>query len=407
MGLFDSILKVAAPVAGGFFGGPAGAALGGALAGAVGGSGASQSGSATSTSQNKLDPRIDGMLFGQNGQPGMLSQYQNMLNQPGGQKAFQQAGSDYLNNYASQDMAAQRNAATGLMNGNAAPTANVSAYAVGNMVNAPNQNNLDLSGAYNNMIYGDAGANPYLNQHLQSAVDLTNAGFQKNQTDLTNNLMRNVMPSIRSNSVLAGQYGGSRQGIAEGNALSDYTNQLTNANLQLGLANSANTTGAQANSFNQGQDRALAAMQGLGAQQYGVASQNAATKNAAEFANVNNVQQANLANQQSQLATNAQNNAAAMGGAGLLGGLNSNAVGATNSDVARASGVNSLLTPYLGSTGSQTTSQPLYQNQAGNILGGALMGSQLFGGSGSSGAGAQPLDGLMKYFNIGPGVIGG
>lgn len=395
MGLLSSLAGIAAPIVGNMIAPGIGGVIGGALGGAI--SGSSSPSSLTSTNQNHLDPRIDGMLFGSSGQGGLLNQYQSYLNQPQSQalQQYGQTAGDYLNNYGGADMGAIRDAATGLMGGNAAPTANIGAYAVGNQVQAPGQNNLNLSGAYDHMINGDAGANPYLTKSLQNAVDMTNASFQKNQTDLTNNLMRNVLPSLRSNSVLAGQYGGSRQGIAEGNALSDFTNQLTNANLQLGLGNSANTTGQQANAFNQGQDRALAAMQGLGAQQYGVAGQNAATKNAAEFMNVGNVQQNGLANQQAQLTTNAQNNGAVLGGAGLLGGLSGQAYGAAtnnqNYGINRATQVNGLLAPYLGANSSSTSSQPLYQNTAGNVLGGAMLGGQMSGLLGSLGGGSSSL----------------
>lgn len=412
MGLLSSIASIAAPIAGTILGGPAGGAIGGALGGLLGGSSTTQAGTATTTNQNKLDPRIDSMLFGSNGSGGLLSQYQSYLNQPQSQplQQYGQAAGDYLNNYGAADMGAVRGTATGLMHGNSAPQAAAPAWAVGNQVQAPGQNNLNLSGAYDHMINGDAGANPYLTKSLQSAVDMTNAGFQKNQTDMTNNLMRNVLPSLRSNSVLAGQYGGSRQGVAEGNALSDYTNQLTNANLQLGLANSANTTGQQANAFNQGQDRALSAMQGLGAQQYATAFQNANTKNAAEFMNVGNVQQNNLANQQSQLATNAQNNGAALGGAGLLGGLSGSAYGtATNNQnygINRAGQVNGLLAPYLGANSSSTTSQPLYQNVGGNVLGGAMTGgllSNMFGGGNSTQMSGEKMGSIMDLLK--PGAL--
>jgi hypothetical protein len=111
--------------------------------------------------------------------------------------------------------------------------------------------------------------------------------------------------------------------------------------------------------------------------------------------NVGNVQQNNLANQQAQLATNAQNNGAVLGGAGLLGGLSGSAYGtATNNQnygINRAGQVNGLLTPYLGATGSNTTSQPLYQNTAGNVLGGAMMGGQLSGLLGSLSGGSSSL----------------
>jgi hypothetical protein len=352
----------------------AGAGLAGSLLG-----GKSQ----TITNQNQLDPRISGMLFGENGQDGLLKQYQGMLPLSQGQQAYQQSGNDYLSKYSGSDMGQVHDAAGRLLQGNSAALAGIPSYAVGNQIQAPSQNNIDLTPTYQSLLSG--GNNAALRDSLKFGTDLTSAQFQKNQTDLTNNLMRNVMPSIRSNSVLAGQYGGSRQGVAEGNALSDYTNQLTNANTQIGLANSANTTGQLANDYQQGQDRALSAAQGLGAQQYATAGQNAATKNAAEFMNVGNQFDASKFNAGTVNAVNGQNNAAALGGAGLLSGLSGQAQGAANSDVSRAQGVNGLLAPYLGANSSSTTNQPIYQNTGGNILGGALLGRGLFNAFGGGG----------------------
>lgn len=382
------------------------AALGTAALGAYSASkGSKQSGSSTSTTQQQLDPRIADKLFGANGDPGLLNQYQGMLNTPQSQplQSYGETAGNYLNNYGNYDLGAIRNSATGLMGGASAPTTSPTAWAVGGHIAAPSQNGIDLSGSYQSLLGG--GDTSALNKSMQSAVDMTNASFNKNQTDVTNNLMRNVMPSIRSNSVLSGQYGGSRQGIAEGNALSDYTNQLTSANTQLGAANSMNTTAQAAGAYQQGQDRALSATQGLGAQQYGVAGQNMANDMTAQLTNINNLAQTQLANQSSQLATNAQNNAAALGGAGLLGGLGSTAYGtATNNQnygINRATQVNGLLAPYMSANSSSSTSQPIYQNTAGNIIGGATAGLGLYntmnnaglfsgmGGSGAYGAGGQ------------------
>lgn len=366
---------------------------GGAIAGGlIAKSGSKQSGSATSTTQQQLDPRIADKLFGANGDPGLLNQYQGMLNQPQGLKDYQNASSSYLSQYGANDLGTLRDTATGLMSHTAAPmsgasSASLPAYAVGNMTQAPAQNGINLTGTFNSLLNG--GDNAALRNSLQYGTDLTNSQFAKNQTDVTNNLMRNVMPSIRSNSVLAGQYGGSRQGVAEGNAISDYTNQLTNANTQIGLANSANTTGQLAADYQQGQNRSLAAAQGLSQQQYTTALQDANTRNQAEFMNVGNSfdaskinagfgQQTNLANQQAQLATNQMNNGATLGGAGILGDLGSMASGAANSDVTRAQGVNSLLAPYMSANSGSTSSQPLYQNTAGNIFGGAAAGLGLY-----------------------------
>lgn len=509
MGFLSSLLPIAGAAVGNMIAPGIGGAIGGALGSAVGGSGSKQSGTSTATTQQQLDPRIQAMLFGTSGSNGLLSQYQSLLNTPQSDaaKAYAGAAGDYLTQYGSQGLGAINNAAMGLMSGSAAPQASPSAVAapatsnaamvsatpnvntllgsaaqtqaqeaapvgavVASQIKAPDQNNLSLAPAYQSMIYGNSAQNPYLTSSLQSAVDLTNASYQKNQKDLTNNLMRNILPSLRSNSVLAGQYGGSRQGIAEGNALSDYTNQLTNANTQLGLANSANTTGQQASSYENGQNRALTAMQGLGAQQYGVASENAGYQQQANItnaanqmnmdqfnanqqqqanntnaglqqqmslANLSNGQQTNLANQNAALQTNLanagyqqqtglsnasnqqqanltnagyqqqtslanlqallqsqqQNNSAALGGAGLLGGLLSQASGTVNAQdnygLARAQGVNSLLAPYLSANSSTSTSSPLYSNTTGNLLGGAMLGSQLknlFGGTDGSGS---------------------
>ncbi|HEY1181608.1 MAG TPA: hypothetical protein VGE56_04840 [Rhodocyclaceae bacterium] len=164
--------------------------------------------------------------------------------------------------------------------------------------------------------------------------------------------------------------------------------------------------GAKANAYETDSNRALSATQGLGAQQYGVASQDAQTKNQAEFMNVGNTydlgkfnaglaQNNNQFNaglqQQGQLTTNAQNNGSLLAGAGLLGGLTGQASATVNqsdnADLARAQGVNGLLAPYMSVNGSQTTSQPLYQNTGANMLGGALTGLGLynqFAGSGNS-----------------------
>ena len=359
-------------------------------------------------------------------------------------------------------------------------------------INAPAQNNIDLTGAYQNFISGASGNNPYLNSSLQAGVDLSNAGFNRNVNTLTDTLRRQVLPGIRSNSILSGQYGGSRQGIAEGNALSDFTRQLTDANSVLAAQNSANITGQLANTYNMGQDRALAATQGLGAQQYGVASQDAQMRQQANLANqaaanaaasqgyqgalsgalanagysqqanlanqaanqaaasqnaqlqqqagLNNYagdlaarqqtgnlyQQANLANQafanaaeqrnaeaqqraaefnaqlgqqnaqfnaqlgqganlanlQAQLGTNSLNQQGQLGGLGALSGLLGSVAGygqnADNFALNRAQQVNSLLAPYLSLGGSSTQSQPLYQNQGANILGGATAGLGLY-----------------------------
>lgn len=534
MGLFDKLLGVAAPIIGNTLlpgiGGALGSAVGGAIAG---GGGAKQSGNQTVTTQQMLDPRAQAILYGDgtDGNKGLLSQYQQFLNQPQGTgtSMLGQASQGFLGANAPDILNRLYAGSAGLMSPIQAPQVAqqqntnpfgtkvvwnpgqsvqapnaLQAAQVGSpqqvsgatvntpqgpqasmtgaaQINAPAQNNIDLTGSYQNFISGASGNNPYLNSSLQAGVDLSTAGFNRNVNTLTDTLRRQVLPGIRSNSILSGQYGGSRQGIAEGNALSDFTRQLTDANSVLAAQNSANITGQLANTYNMGQDRALAATQGLGAQQYGVASQDAQMRQQANLANqaaanaaasqgyqgalsgalanagysqqanlanqaanqaaasqnaqlqqqsgLNNyagdlaarqqtgnlyqqanlanqafantaeqrnaeaqqraaefnaqlAQQANLANLQAQMGTNNLNQQGQLGGLGALSGLLGSVAGygqnADNFALNRAQQVNSLLAPYLSMGGSSTQSQPLYQNQGANILGGAATGLGLY-----------------------------
>lgn len=463
MGFLSSIIKTAAPIVGGIFGGPVGSAIGGALGGALGGKsgGSTQSGTQTVTQQQQLDPRIQSILFGNgtSGNQGLLAQYQQLGQQPQNAQnaAFGGAAQNFLGSQGGGILSQLQGGANNLIGSSiqapqaqAAQSTSQSAMNPGlsrairpdaASINAPSQNSIDLSGAYGRFLGQDAGANPYLTRALQAGVDQTNSAFQKNQTDLTNNLQRNVLGGIRSNSVLAGQYGGSRQGVAEGNAISDYTNQLTNANLQLGQANSANTIGAQAQAFDRGQDRSLAALQGLSNQQYGVAGQNAGFQQQANqqyaanqqdtsktnqamlqnnnqfnaglqqqtaLANQAAQQQANLANQSSQQGANSLNSANQATGLGALSGLLGQAYGyGQNQDnfaLNRAGQVNSLLAPYLSANSSSSTNTPLYSNPGGNILGGAAAGLGLYNQFANLGGGSSGGNSGFNTFNVSPGT---
>jgi hypothetical protein len=377
-----------------------GAAL---LGGVLGGGGSKQSGSATSTStsQTTLDPAIQNLIFGGNGSQGLLSQYSALLNKPqdAGLAQYGNANNNYLGTYGAGDLNSIHSAAQGLMAGSGAPSAG-GGVGVGNVlwnqgatVNAPAQNNIDLTGSYNSFLNG--GDTSKLLSSLQAGNALTNQQLQQNQASLTDNLQKSVLPSIRGGAIAAGQYGGSRQGIAEGNAISDFTKQLNDSTTQIGLANSANNANALAANYENGQNRALAATQGLGAQQYGVASQNASMgqqanlanqavgNNAAQF-NASQTQQANQFNAGLQSQQNQQNNSAAVAGSGLLSGLLGQAYNTgssqNNYDLNQYSAINSLLSPYLNANATTTTtgSQPLYSNQGAGILGGVSSGLGIF-----------------------------
>lgn len=372
------------------------------------------------TTKQELDPRAQAIIYGDgtSANPGLLSQYQALGQSPqmAGSANFGHQSQQFLGTQGGNILGQLQTGSGNLLNSSiAAPQSagtqanNVSGAGViwnkGAQVSAPSQNGIDLSASYNKFINGDAGANPYLTKALQAGVDMTNTSFQKN-AGYAKDALDSSLSGIRGNSVLAGQYGSSRQGVAEGNALKSYSDQLTNANLQLAQTNSANTTGAQAQAFNQGQDRALAATQGLGAQQYGVAGQNAGYDQQARLQNqsianqtdqfnvnqLNNMSQFNAslgqsnnqfnAGQQAQSnALNSQNQQAGLAG---MSGLLSNTYGyAQNQDnyaINRAGQVNGLLGPYLGAGSSTNTTQPYASNTAANILGGATAGLGLYNG---------------------------
>jgi hypothetical protein len=391
----------------------------GALAGMADAKSSARAAAQGDTSQNKLDPRIEAILFGGAGNNGLLGQFQSLLNQPEGTTSAglgTLARQYLLNGSAGSDLEAIRQNSLNLLRGNQAPVATAvtasnpmwvtTPKAQAAQITAPGQNNIDLTGAFNSFLAGGTGAaeNPYLTKSLQAGADLANANFRTNLGDLTDTLQRRILPGLRDSAIGAGQYGGSRQGIAEGNALSDFTRQATDAAGKLGLANSANMIGAQAGQFDAGQNRALSALTNLSGQQYGVAGQNAAFRQQANLGNAdtdlraqlanqnagNNftlsnrdaLNQFGLANQGAQLQTNAQNNAAGIAGAGSLQGmlslLSSYGNASDNFGINRAGQVNELLRPYMTANQTTISTQPNYTNNASSAVGGALAGLNLY-----------------------------
>lgn len=364
--------------------------------------GGSKSSDSNTSSQQKLDPRLDAMLFGKDGSTGLLDQYKGYLNQApsAALTGYGQTAGNYLDQYGQQDQLGIRNTAANLMQPDGTALTSLPAYAVGGHVDAPSQNATDLSDSYNSLINGTPGANPYLQQSIAGGIAQSTNGFNQMMSDATDNLQRNVLPGIRSNSVLTGQYGGSRQGVAEGNAIGDFSKSMASAANQFGQANTNAATNASLSAYDTDRNRQLAATQGLGAQQYGVASQNTANDMASQFLNVNNLYDATKTNAAATNQMAQVNNSAGLAGAGLLGGLTSSMYGtaqnADNAGINRATQVNGLLSPYLSANQSQTSTQPIYQNTAGNLLGGALGGLSLynqFNKASGSGTGSTQFSG--------------
>lgn len=409
MGFFSSLLPAAGAIVGNIVAPGIGGAIGGALGSAIGGSGTKQTGTQTTTQQQQIDPRIANILFGEGGNNGLLSQFQGYLNQPRspGLSTFGNQADSFLGTQGNNLLGNQWNATNQLIGRqDIAPTIQ-GAVANAAQVNAPSQNNLNLSPAYQNLIYGNAGANPYLTNALQSGINQSNQAFNTLQGDITNNLQRNILPGVRGNAIASGQYGGSRQGIAEGLALSDANKQAQNAAQQIGLANIAATTNAQANAFNQGQDRSLSALQGLNGQQYNTAYQNANFQQQANLQNAQNAQNADVTNVNALLQTRGQNNNNLLNGIqatqNLLNNTNSLANQNDQYNINKAQQVSGLLAPYLNVNNTSTSSQPLYSNPTANALGtaGAALGlyNKFAGGSG----GNSSLGNLFNLFGSGSG----
>lgn len=74
------------------------------------------------------------------------------------------------------------------------------------------------------MAGGLGGQNPYLQPMMDSIT-----------SQVTNNFNRNVMPAISSGAMASGNFGGSRQGVIEANAMNDLNQGLSGALSNLGL----------------------------------------------------------------------------------------------------------------------------------------------------------------------------
>lgn len=425
--------------------GLASAAVGAASSAGVFG-GNTPAGQTTNTQQQTLSPQMQAYLYGDGtaANPGVLGQIsaQGTAARAPGSAASGAAADSFVGANTGSSLAGQQAAANGLQGSNiSAPTSTAAQAQQGNFaqtvwnqgatVAAPAQNNLDLSSAYNNVINGNAGANPYLTGALQSAVNATNDSYNQNQTSLTNQLQRTILPQINQSAALSGQYGGTRQGIAQGNALSDYTNQLTQANQQLADTNSANTTGAQATAYNEGQDRSLSALNTLSGQQYGVASQDSAQAQQANLQNqsVNNSnqqfnanlqqnsnqynaglqQQTGLANQAAQGQTNQLNSANQVAGIGANAGILSAANGYANYNdmygLNKAATASGALAPYATAGSSSSASSPYYTNPLASAVGGASAGLGLYNAYNQS-TGGSSVPGIQssgyQNFNVSP-----
>lgn len=231
--------------------------------------------------------------------------------------------------------------------------------------------------------------NPYLDQQAAAITG-----------QLTRNLNENVMPGLRSEALASGQYGGSRQGIAEGLAASRLNQDLAPA-----------LTNLYGTAFENAQQRKFGTASQLNDQAFQNATGNANRQFAGNQFNASN----NLANQQFNANLGLQNNAQQLQrnqanlnnrlqGLGVLQGVNgmqdqnfSNYLNAlqvpNNFNMQNLNNYAGLVQPSTGM--GQTQTQTMYKNPFAGALGGAAAGS-MFGAPGASiGGGLGLLGGLF------------
>ena len=344
--------------------------VGGVVGKVLGNSGSQPTGTQTTTTQQKLDPQIQELLFGtgkktlkagavpigedERGKPiygadayetnkGLLSQYQELGKAPqaeglksAGLLADQYLGSSSYGN----DLAAIRQGATGLLANKDAPQMQAANSDFTNYINAaqsklpdqmkaaqigdapeynattaagvapisasnataatvvtPAQGSMDLSNAYNSFINGESGNNPYLTGAIQKGINQSNNAFS-NMTQDAAQTVQDALASIRGGAISSGQYGGSRQGLAESRSIGELAKNLTRAASQYGQNNTDAAVAAQAGQYNNDQQMKLNALNTLSGQQFGMASQNASMGQQAALQNAQMQQQAAAQNAQ-------------------------------------------------------------------------------------------------------------
>lgn len=275
------------------------------------------------------------------------------------------------------------------------PVANINQQNVALQQARQGQGPLDPTNAMSRMLSGRPD-NPYLRQQANAITG-----------QLTRNLQENVMPGIRSESVLSGQYGGSRQGIAEGLAASRMNQDLAPA-----------LTNLFGGAYENAQQRMFGTANALNDQAYQNATNNANRNVGVQQFNAN----LGLQNNQQQMMQNQNNLNNRMQAVNMGNGLNQfmggqlQNLGAVNAlqDNTYNNAINGMMTPQninwqnfqnysnpvLGAAGmGGTQQQTQYKNVGAGALGGAMSGAamgSMFGPMGTAiGGGLGLLGGLF------------
>lgn len=403
-------------IGGGLLGGPTGAALGGALLGGLGGS---SSGSATSTQSSQpwwgVQPYLTGAngiypqaqtLYQQNGwSPGMDSATKNQMSALSDRMQWQpQNYNNVMNDFLS-----------GKYNPNITPASTITAptadFYKQNMASPVSAQGVSVPGALSSM--GAVDPTHSISQMLTGQVNTSALDPVMNNAmrRLGENFNEQVMPGINQGAIAAGQYGGSRQGVAQGLAAKGLGYSMSDmaSNMYNNAFNTAqgNMYGTANNMAGLGLNNAQAnANRDLQAQQFNAGQLN----NMLQFG-VNTGQNAKEFNSGVTLNNNAQNmQAQNQAGNNQLQGLNVMNSGNNSSDAnyAQSMGLfdapnsynwnnlsrfNSMIQPTANLGGTTTASNPYFTNPASSILGGALGGAQLYGLMNGGNTGLLPTPG--------------
>ena len=168
-----------------------------------------------------------------------------------------------------------------------------------------NQGVLDPTNSLQKLLSGQID-NPYLQGMQQASINTAMRGYG----DAVNMVNTSVMPGIRSGAVGAGQYGSSRQGIAEGLV----GQQLGRNARDLGIAAMDAGTNLYGTAYGQAQDRMYNTATGLNNQAFQAADNNANRDLSAQTSNAGNqlaaqTFNANSTNSARQFGAGAQNTA--------------------------------------------------------------------------------------------------
>ena len=277
-------------------------------------------GSKTKTkSSSQVDPWDEATkyLLGNDTTQGIFPEAQNLFASGGFNQPMQDANAAYLsmlgqrsNNPVLQDYAkagsdllpAAYEVARGAFDSNFGPVSGINTPQTNLIQARQSQGILNPTQAMHRMLSGRPD-NPYLDQQASA---ITN--------QLTRNLNENVMPGLRSEALASGQYGGSRQGIAEGLAASRMNQDLAPA-----------LTNLYGGAFENAQNRMFGTASQLNDQAYQNAANNSGMNMQGQQFNANLGLQNNsqLMQKQSQnLGNRMQALNVAQGGLGLMTGAN-------------------------------------------------------------------------------------